>query len=101
MAKATRVHSTPRRTAPKIKTEKHARKADLAAAAAELKAIDGTLDGLHKKYGDDADSRKDYLKLAAHRLKILYLLGSTPAQSQSDIEAKGGSTLTRRNFRGL
>jgi len=43
MAKATRVHSTPRRTASKIQTKKRARKADLAAAAAELKAIDGAL----------------------------------------------------------
>jgi hypothetical protein len=88
MAKANRVHSTPRRTASKIQTKKRARKSDLAANAAELKAIDGALTRMHIAYGDDADSRQDYLKLAARRMKLLQIFGSTPALSQSGIEAK-------------
>jgi hypothetical protein len=87
MAKATRVHSTPRRTASKIKTKKRAR-SDLAANAAELKAIDGALTCMHVQYGDDADSRQDYLKLADRRRELLHIFGSTPALSQSDIEGK-------------
>jgi hypothetical protein len=87
MAKATRVHSTPRRTASKIPTKKRARKSDLTANAAELKAIDGALTRMHLEY-DDADGRQDYLKLAARRRELLQIFGSTPALSQSDIEAK-------------
>ena len=48
-------------------TKKHARKSDLAANAAELKAIDSALTRMHIEYGNDADSRQDYLKLAARR----------------------------------
>jgi hypothetical protein len=88
MAKATRVHSTPRRTASKIQTKKRERKSDLAANAAELKAIDGTITRMHIDHGDDADSRQDYLKLAARRRELLQIFGSTPALSQIDIEAK-------------
>jgi hypothetical protein len=91
MAKATRVHSTPRRTASKIQTKKRERKSDLAANAAELKAIGGALDRMHLKYGDDADSRQDYLKLADRRIELLQIFGSTPALSQSDIEAKASA----------
>ena len=88
MAKATRVLSTPRRTASKIQSKKCVKKSDLAASAAELKAIDGGLSRMHIEYGDDADSRQDYLKLAARRRELLQIFGSTPALSQSDIEAK-------------
>jgi hypothetical protein len=88
MAKATRVHSTPRRTASKIQSKKCVKKSNLAANAAELKAIDGGLSRMHIEYGDDADSRQDYLKLAARRRELLQIFGSTPALSQSDIEAK-------------
>ena len=88
MAKATRVHSTPRRTASKIQNKKRARKSDLTANAAELKAIDDALTRMHIEYGDDADSRQDYLKLEARRRKLLQIFGSTPALSQSGIEAK-------------
>jgi hypothetical protein len=95
MAKADSVLSTPRRTAPKIQTKKRARKSDLAANAAELKAIDGALTRMHIEYGEDADSRKDYLKLADRRMELLQIFGSTPALSQSDIEAKAVA-LSRR-----
>ena len=88
MPKATRVHSTPRRTASKIQNKKRARKSDLTANAAELKAIDDALTRMHIEYGDDADSRQDYLKLEARRRKLLQIFGSTPALSQSGIEAK-------------
>ena len=88
MAKADRVHSTPRRTASKIQSKKCVKKSDVAANAAELKAIDGGLSRMHIEYGDDADSRQDYLKLEARRRKLLQIFGSTPALSQSGIEAK-------------
>ena len=88
MIEADRVLSTPRRTAPKIKATKRARKSNLAAHAAELKAIDGALTRMHIEYEDDADSRQDYLKLAARRRELLQIFGSTPALSRSDVEAK-------------
>jgi hypothetical protein len=37
---------------------------DLTTNATELKVIDGALSRMHIEYGDDADSRQDYLKLA-------------------------------------
>ena len=43
---------------------------------------------MHIEYGDEADSRQDYLKLAARRRELLQIFGLTPALSQSDIEAK-------------
>jgi hypothetical protein len=94
MAKATRVHSTPRRTASKIQTKKRTRKVDLAAAAAELTAIDGSIDAMHKKY-EDADSRKDYRRLSDRRFDLLRILGSTPALSLGDIEAKASALSLR------
>jgi hypothetical protein len=94
MAKATRVLSTPRRTAPKIQTKKRARKSDLAANAAELKAIDDAIAAMHKKY-DDADSRKDYRRLSRRRFDLLHILGSTPALLLGDIEAKASALSPR------
>jgi hypothetical protein len=93
MAKAKRVLSTPRRTASKIKVKKRARKVDLAGAAGELAAIDASIEAMHKKY-DDADSRKDYRRLSRRRFDLLHILGSTPALSLGDIEAKA-SALSR------
>jgi len=60
MAKATRVHSTPRRTASKIQTKKGAKvkrpapdaDAKLTAAYTEIAALDKALDALYKKYGN-------------------------------------------------
>src|ERR1035437_15621 len=43
MTKADSVYSTPRRSASKIQNKKRARKSDLTANAAELKAIDGAM----------------------------------------------------------
>ena len=88
MAKATRVHSTPPTNTSKIQTKKRARKSDLTANAAELKAIDGAMTRLHIEYGDDADSRQDYLKLADRRSELLQIFGTTPALSPGDIKAK-------------
>jgi hypothetical protein len=96
MAQANRVHSTPRRTAPKIKANKRARKVDLAAAAAELTAIDDSIEAMHKKY-DEADSRKDYRRLSVRRFDLLRIFGSTPALSLGDIEAKA-SALSQRTL---
>jgi hypothetical protein len=94
MAKANRAHSTPRRTASKIKAKKRARKVDLAAAAAELTAIDDSIEAMHKKY-DDADSRKDYRRLSRRRFDLLHIFGSTPALSLGDIEAKAAALSQR------
>src|ERR1035437_7916344 len=88
MTKADSVYSTPRRTASKIQNKKRARRSDLTANAAELKAIDDALPPMHIEYGEEADSRQDYLKLEARRRKLLQIFGSTPALSQSGIEAK-------------
>jgi hypothetical protein len=96
MTQADRVHSTPRRTASKIKAKKRGRKVDLAAAAAELTAIDGSIDAMHKKY-DNADSRKDYRRLSDRRFDLLHTFGSTPALSLGDIEAKA-SALSHRTL---
>jgi hypothetical protein len=96
MTQAKRVHSTPRRTASKIKAKKRARTVDLAAAAAELTAIDDSIESMHKKY-DDADSRKDYRRLSRRRFDLLRIFGSTPALSLGDIEAKA-SALSRRTL---
>jgi hypothetical protein len=96
MPKAKRVLSTPRRTASKIQSKKRIRKDDLAGAAAELTAIDGAIDAMHKKY-DEADSRKDYRRLSDHRFDLLHIFGSTPALSLGDIEAKA-SALSRRTL---
>jgi hypothetical protein len=96
MAKAKRVLSTPRRTASEIKATKRARKVDLAAAAAELTAIDDSIEAMHKKY-DDADSRKDYRRLSDRRFDLLHIFGSTPALSLGDIEAKA-SALSHRTL---
>jgi hypothetical protein len=96
MAKAKRVHSTPRRTASKIKAHKRAGKADMAAAAAELTAIDDSIEAMHKKY-DDADGRKDYRRLSRRRFDLLRMFGSTPALSLGDVEAKAAA-LSRRTL---
>ena len=94
MAKATRVHSTPRRPASKIKAKKRVGKVDLTAAAAELTAIDDSIEAMHKKYHDAADSRKDYRRLSRRRFDLLRMFGSAPALSLGDIEAKA-SALSR------
>jgi hypothetical protein len=97
MAKAKRVHSTPRRTASKIRTKKRTGKIDLAAAAAELTSIDAAIEAMHKKYGDDADSRKDYRRLSGRRFDLLHILGSTPALSLGGLAAKAAA-LSRRTL---
>ena len=43
--------------------------------------VDKFLDGLHLKYGDDADSREDYLAAAADRLRKIETLIAVPAVS--------------------
>ena len=94
MTQANRVHSTPRRTASKIQSKKCVKKSDLAANAAELKTIDDAIEAMHKKY-DNADSRKDYRRLSDRRFDLLHILGSTPALSLGDIEAKAAALSPR------
>jgi hypothetical protein len=83
MIQADTRHSTPRRTASKIQTKKRAKvkapDAKLTAAVAEVAAIDSALDALYKKYGEDRQSRSDFLKMEARRFKLLDMIGSTPS----------------------
>jgi hypothetical protein len=101
MAKATRVHSTPRRTASKIQTKKGAKvkrpapdaDAKLTAAYTEIAALDKALDALYKKYGEKRETRRDFLKMEDRRFKLLAVLGSTPSMSRAGIDAKASAIL--------
>ena len=103
MAKANRVHSTPRRTAPKNQTKKHAKAKHpapdvdfkLGAAFAEIAALDEALDDLYKKYGEDREIRDDFLSMEARRFDLLEMLGSTPSRSQADIDTKAAALLMK------
>jgi hypothetical protein len=64
-------------------------------AAQDLEAADQTLDDLHRKYGDDADSREDYLALAARRLENIATLINTSAHSVAGIRAKTAAVRLR------
>jgi hypothetical protein len=96
MTQADSVHSTPRRTASKIRTKKAKRRtpdAKLTAAFAEIATLDHALDALYNKYGQDRESRDDFLKMEARRFKLLEVLGSIPSTSQAGIEAKASALL--------
>jgi hypothetical protein len=98
MTKADRVHSTPRRTAPKIQKVKRTAQgagAKLTSAAAEIAALDEALEALYKKYGEDRESRDDFLNMEARRFELLELLGSTPSTSRAGIEAKATALLMK------
>jgi hypothetical protein len=103
MAKANSVLSTPRRTAPKIQTKKRAKEkrpapgadAKLTAAYAELAALDDALEALYKKYGEDRETRDDFLSMEARRYDLLEMLGSMPSRSQAGIDAKAAALLMK------
>jgi hypothetical protein len=63
---------------------------DLANAADNMRNADSAIDRLHKKHGDDADSRSDYHQIAAERLELLDVLASEPSNI-----ARSGFRLTR------
>jgi hypothetical protein len=67
--------------------------AELTAAVTEIATIDAALTVMHKKYGDDADSRDDYLESNDRRLDLLELLGSTPSKSRVGVKAKATALL--------
>jgi hypothetical protein len=69
--------------------------AEMTAAVAEIATIDDALTAMHKKYGDDADSRDDYLEFADRRLDLLEMMGSTPSMSRADVEAKATALLMK------
>ena len=68
---------------------------DLVHDAQDLQIIDQALDDLHRKYGDDADSREDYLALADRRLENIATLINTPAHSMAGIRAKTAAVRLR------
>jgi len=63
------------------------------AAVTEMAIIEDTINAMHKKYGDDADSRDDYIDFADRRLDLLEMMGSTPSMSRVGIEAKAAALL--------
>jgi hypothetical protein len=64
---------------------------ELVNAANEMHVIDQTLTDLHRRYGDDADSREDYLELAGRRLENIATLITVPAASMAGIQAKASA----------
>ena len=62
--------------------------ADLVQAAFDLQAVDQSLRNLYKKFGDDADSREDYLALEDRRNESIATLITVPAKSMPGIQAK-------------
>jgi hypothetical protein len=70
--------------------------AELAGAARELDAADQALGDLHRKYGDDADCREDYLDLDARRGTCIATLITVSAKSVTGIQAKAVVLRSRR-----
>ncbi len=73
---------------------RHPVDSELSAAEVQIAANDLALTGLHKAYGDDADSRDDYLQISDERLELLELLATRKARSWSGIEAKARALLS-------
>jgi hypothetical protein len=61
---------------------------DLTSAACEIEMLDFAIEGLHAKFGDDADSREDYLKASARRCELIELICEQHARSWDGIWAK-------------
>jgi hypothetical protein len=72
---------------------------DLVHAAHDIQAIDDALDDLHRRYGDDADSREDYLTLADRRLENITTLIGTPARSMVGVRRGKTAQHNRRLLR--
>jgi hypothetical protein len=56
-----------------------------------LVATDAAIAGLHKTFGDDADSREDYLELEEQRDECIATLIEVPAASMAGILAKASA----------
>src|SRR5215204_6072023 len=67
--------------------------AELLSASVELATLDLGIDGLHTKYGDDADSRADYREIEARRNEVIEILIERPARTLEGIEAKAESVV--------
>ena len=68
---------------------------ELIEACGELQKLDLGLQELHQKFGDDADSRDDYLAMCDRRFRTLEVLAAVPAKSTADIAAKAEVLLER------
>jgi hypothetical protein len=64
---------------------------DLRQALDDLVATDSALAGLHKAFGDDADSREDYQDLEEKRNDCIGTLVTVPASSMAGIQAKAAA----------
>ena len=64
---------------------------ELRQALDDIVEIDAAIDGLRDKYGDDADSRDDFLELEARRDDAIGTLISVPASSMVGIKAKAAA----------
>jgi hypothetical protein len=69
-------------------TDQAALDIDLVQAADDLQAADRAIGDLCKKFGDDADSREDYLALEDRRNEHIATLVTVRAKSMTGIEAK-------------
>jgi hypothetical protein len=61
---------------------------ELTAASFELAVVDLAIDGLHKQFGDDADSRDDYHELEDMRARAIEVLADREPRSWDGICAK-------------
>jgi hypothetical protein len=68
---------------------------DLVRASHDIQVIDQALDDLHRKYGDDADSREDYLTLCARRVENIATLIETRSSSMVGVQAKAAAVRLR------
>jgi hypothetical protein len=62
--------------------------AELVQAAQDIQAVDQAIKNMHGKFGDDADSREDYLALEDERNEHIATLITVRAKSMAGIEAK-------------
>jgi hypothetical protein len=71
---------------------------ELRQAFEDLVSANSAIDGLHKAYGDDADSREDYLALVDKRQNSIETLVTVPASSIVGIQAKASALRLRELF---
>jgi hypothetical protein len=74
--------------APFMNIDQGALDIELVQAAQDLQAVDHAIGNLYRKFGDDADSREDYLALEDRRNEHIATLITVPAKSMTGIQAK-------------
>src|SRR5450759_4733104 len=67
-------------------------------ASCDLTVVDLAITGLYTKYGDDADSREDYLAIEQQRDENIEILSTVPAKSWDGIWAKAAALRSRRTI---